>query len=172
MELMDLYDENRIPLHRTAERHASSGEGEHRLVIHVALFSPDGRLLIQRRTEEKEIWPGRWDLSVGGCVNAGETSRQAAERECLEELGYALDLTGVRPSVTVNFEGGFDNFFIVTRDVPLSGLCLQTTEVSEVRWADLNEIRTMMEKGQFIPYPEGFLQFLFEMRQTFGFPVK
>ena len=172
MEMMDLYDENRIPLHRTADRYVPAGEGEHRLVIHVALFSPDGKLLIQRRTEKKEIWPGRWDLSVGGCVNAGETSRQAAERECLEELGYALDLTGVRPSVTVNFEGGFDDFFIVIRDVELSGLCLQPTEVSEVCWAELDEILSMMAEGAFIPYPAGFLQFLFEMRQTFGFPVK
>lgn len=172
MELVDLYDENRIPLGRTAERHAPRGEEEHRLVVHVAIFSPDGRLLIQRRTPEKFIWPNRWDVSVGGGVDAGETSRQAAERECLEELGYALDLTGVRPSVTVNFDGGFDDFFIVTRDVELSALQLQPSEVSEVRWAGLDDILAMAVDGQFVDYPASFLQFLFDMRQTFGFPVK
>ena len=35
MELVDLYDENRIPLGRTAERHAPKGPGEYRLVVHV-----------------------------------------------------------------------------------------------------------------------------------------
>jgi len=172
MELMDLYDEKRIPLHRTADRHAPAGEGEHRLVIHVAIFHPDGRLLIQRRTEEKEIWPGRWDLSVGGCVNAGETCRQAAERECLEELGYSLDLTGVRPSVTVNFENGFDDFYIVERDVKVSSLRLQKSEVSEVCWATLDEVLSLLAEERFVVYPESFLRFLFDMRGAFGFPVK
>ena len=54
---------------------------------------------------------------MGGGVDAGETSRQAAEREVREELGLALDLSGVRPSVTVNFDGGFDDFFLVERDL-------------------------------------------------------
>ncbi|MBE6963806.1 MAG: NUDIX domain-containing protein [Ruminococcaceae bacterium] len=172
MELVDLYDENRIPLGRTAERHAKKGEGEYRAVVHVAIFDEAGRLLIQRRSPEKRVWPDRWDLSVGGAVDAGETVRQAAERECLEELGYALDLTGVRPSVTVNFNGGFDDFFLVVRDVKVSSLHLQETEVSEVRWASLDDVLTMEAAGQFVGYPESFLRFLFDMHRTFGFPNK
>ena len=51
MELVDLYDENRAPLGRTAERYGPKGPGEYRTVVHVCVFSRDGRLLIQRRTE-------------------------------------------------------------------------------------------------------------------------
>ena len=105
MELVDLYDENRVPLGRVGERHERRAPGEYRLVVHICAFNGEGRLLIQRRTANKTIWPNRWDLSVGGGVDAGETSRQGAEREFLEELGYPLDLSGVRPSVTVNFPG-------------------------------------------------------------------
>ena len=54
---------------------------------------------------------------MGGGVDAGETSRQGAEREFREELGYPLDLSGLRPSVTVNFNGGFDDFYILERDL-------------------------------------------------------
>ena len=43
MELVDLYDENRIPLGRTAERHAPKGPGEHRIVVHVCVFDSRGR---------------------------------------------------------------------------------------------------------------------------------
>ena len=172
MELVDLYDENRIPLGRTAERHAPKGIGEHRIVVHVCVFDSRGRLLIQKRTLEKRIWPGLWDVTVGGGVDAGETSRQGAEREFREELGYPLDLTGLRPSVTVNFPEGFDDFFIVNLDLDERSLALQKEEVSAVRWVTLEELLAMEKSGEFIPYPDGFLEFLFSMRNCFGFPTK
>ncbi len=172
MELVDLYDENRVPLGKTAERYGKKGPGELRIVVHVCLFDSRGRMLIQRRTESKRIWPGLWDVTVGGGVDAGETTRQGAEREVREELGYALDLSGLRPSVTVNFEGGFDDFFIAVRDLDLHTLSLQAEEVSAVRWVTLEELLAMVDDGSFIPYPKSFLQFLFDMRETFGFPTK
>ena len=172
MELVDLYDENRVPLGKTAERYGKKGPGELRIVVHVCLFDSRGRMLIQQRTESKRIWPGLWDVTVGGGVDAGETTRQGAEREVREELGYALDLSGLRPSVTVNFEGGFDDFFIAVRDLDLHTLSLQAEEVSAVRWVTLEELLPMVDDGSFIPYPKSFLQFLFDMRETFGFPTK
>ena len=172
MELVDLYDENRVPLGRTAERGAPRGPGEYRMVVHVCVFDRLGRLLIQQRTPEKFIWPELWDVSVGGGVDAGETSRQGAEREFREELGCPLDLTGLRPSVTVNFDGGFDDFYILTKNLSPEDLTLQKEEVRAVRWAALEEILDMVDRGTFIPYPKSFLRFLFDMRTQFGFPTK
>ena len=172
MELVDLYDENRVPLGKTAERYGKKKCGEYRMVVHVCLFGTDGRLLIQRRTESKHIWPGRWDVSIGGGVDAGETSRQGAEREFLEELGYPLDLTGIRPSVTVNFGGGFDDYYIVKRDLDITQLRLQMEEVAEVRWVTRAEALELLEKDEFITYPKSFLEFLFDMQDTFGFVTK
>ena len=172
MELVDLYDENRVPLGRVAERHAKKALGEYRVVVHVCIFNSLGQLLIQQRSPEKTIWPELWDVSIGGGVDAGETSRQGAVREVGEELGYDLDLIGLRPAVTVNFEGGFDDFFVVTRDLDLGNLRLRKEEVSDVRWATLEETLAMLENGQFIPYPPSFLRFLFEARGSFDFPTK
>ena len=172
MELVDLYNEDRIPLGRTAERSGPKNPGELRLVVHVCVFDSQGRLLIQQRAKKKYVWPELWDVSIGGGVDAGETSRQGAEREFQEELGYRLDLTGVRPSVTVNFPGGFDDFYIVRRDLDLSCLTLQREEVAGVRWASLTEVLAMHASGAFIPYPESFLRFLFDMREQFGFSTK
>lgn len=172
MELVDLYDENRLPLGRTAERDGVRRPGEYRTVVHVCVFDRRGRLLIQRRSPEKFIWPGRWDVSVGGGVDAGETSRRGAEREFREELGVPLDLAGLRPSVTVNFDGGFDDFYILTKELSPEELTLQKEEVRAVRWASLEEVLGMLERGDFIPYPESFLRFLFDMQKQFGFPTK
>ena len=172
MELVDLYDENRVPLEKTAERYGKKKPGEYRMVVHVCLFGADGRLLIQRRTEQKYIWPGRWDVSIGGGVDAGETSRQGAEREFLEELGYPLDLTGIRPSVTVNFAGGFDDYYIVKRDLDITQLHLQKEEVAEVRWVTRQEALELLDRDEFITYPRSFLEFLFDMQDSFGFVTK
>ena len=169
MELVDLYDENRVPLGKTAERHAPKQPGEYRLVVHVCIFDRAGRMLIQRRSPEKDAWANQWDVSVGGGVDAGETARQGAEREVLEELGYPLDLAGERPFITVNFSGGFDDYFLVEREVELDALRLQKEEVSAVRWADCQEILAMIRTGEFIPYPENFIRYLFETRVHFGF---
>ena len=172
MELVDLYDENRVPLGKTAERYGRKGPGEYRTVVHVCVFNQAGQLLIQQRTQSKHIWPGKWDVTVGGGVDAGETSRQGAEREVREELGLDLDLSGLRPSVTVNFDGGFDDFFLVERDLALEELTLQKEEVAQARWAELPEILDMVDRGEFIDYPKSFLAFLFDMRGTFGFFTK
>ena len=172
MELVDLYDENRLPLGKTGERNAPRSPGEYRVVVHVCVFDSRGRLLIQQRTPEKSIFPNLWDVSVGGGVDAGESSRRGAEREVREELGDPLDLGGLRPSVTVNFDGGFDDFYLLTRDLRLEDLTLQKEEVRAVRWASLEEILDLLGQGVFVPYPEGFLRFLFDMRGRFGFPTK
>ena len=172
MELVDLYDENRAPLGRTAERYGKKDPGEYRTVGHVCMFNSRGQLLIQKRTDGKRVWPGMWDVSVGGGVDSGETSRQGAEREFREELGYPLDLGGLRPSLTVNFGGGFDDFFIVRRDLDTAAFRLQAEEVADIRWVTLPELLTMVDSGEFIPYPKSFLNFLFDMRDSFGFPTK
>ncbi len=172
MELVDLYDENRIPLGKTAERYGKKKPGEYRMVVHVCIFDQQGRLLIQQRSKEKGAWGGYWDVSVGGAVDAGETSRQGAEREVREELGYPLDLTGWRPSVTVNFGGGFDDFYLLVRDIPLESLTLQKEEVQQVRWATREEVLRLLEEDAFIRYPRSFLEYLFDTRSTFGFTSK
>ncbi|EJW95131.1 nudix hydrolase, partial [gut metagenome] len=124
MELVDLLDENRLPLGRTAERLRPFVPGEYRSVVHICVFNSSGEMLIQKRRSDKKLWPGRWDVAAAGGVSAGETSRTAAEREFAEEMGVPLDLTDVRPTVTVNFGRGFDDFFVVVRDIPLSALHL------------------------------------------------
>ena len=173
MELVDLYNEERIPLGKSVERYAQrrrKDSGEYRVVVHICIFNSAGEMLLQQRSMKKEAFPGMWDVSAAGGIRVGENSRQGAEREVREELGYPLDLTGVRPSVTVNYDGGFDDFFLVVRDdLKVEELTLQTEEVAAVRWAGLDEILLMLERGEFVPYPASFLRFVFDMRDTFGF---
>lgn len=58
----------------------------HRSVA-IVVTSSDGRLLVHRRADDKDVFPGWWDIAAGGVVAAGEDDATAARRELAEELG-------------------------------------------------------------------------------------
>ena len=168
MELFDLYTEDRVKTGRTMVRGTPVPEGYYRLVVHVCIFDPEGRMLIQQRQPFKQGWSNYWDLTVGGCAVAGDTSRTGAEREVREEIGLELDLSDVRPSLTLSFDSGFDDYYVLTREVDLSSLRLQEEEVQAVRWATQEEILQMIDDGLFIPYEKSLIGLLFFCRNHRG----
>ena len=172
MELVDLYDENRLPLGRTAQRFSKREKGVWRLIAHLCVFDSRGRLLLQQRSSEKRIWPGKWDVSAAGGVSAGETTRTAAARELQEELGLAAEPQELRSVCTVTFNYAFDDYFILKRDVDLRTLHLQKEEVSAVRWATRQQVLDMARRGEFISYPESFLCYLFDAARNMDFPAR
>ncbi|HRW37036.1 MAG TPA: NUDIX domain-containing protein [Aquihabitans sp.] len=50
------------------------------------------RLVVHRRADWKDVWPGRWDVAFGGVVAVGEDWGAAAQRELLEEAGIEAGL--------------------------------------------------------------------------------
>ena len=164
MELFDLYTADRVKTGRTMVRGEPTPAGFCRLVVHVCIFDPEGRMLIQQRQPFKRGWSNLWDITVGGSAVSGDSSRSAAERETLEELGLAVDLKEARPTLTVHFETGFDDIYVLTMDVDLSSLKLQHEEVQAVRWASEEEILRMIDDGRFIPYEKSLIQLLFFRR--------
>lgn len=168
MELWDVYDINRNKTNRTWLRGEALQSGEFHLVIHVCIFNSSGEMLIQQRQSFKEGWPNMWDLTVGGSAIAGDTSQTAAQRELYEEIGLKLDFQQIRPHLTINFENGFDDIYLVEEDVQLHTLTLQYEEVQNVKWASKDEILHRIKNGEFIPYYESLIHLLFDSRKQRG----
>lgn len=168
MEIWDLYTEDRQPTGRTMIRGSEHPEGFYRIVVHVCIFNNRGQMLIQQRQPFKDGWPNMWDVSVGGSVVSGESSREAAEREVLEELGLRISLEGIRPAITIGFKEGFDDNYIVVKDVDDKDIVLQEEEVQGYKWAYEEEILKMIEDGIFIPYHKGKIELLFFLRNHMG----
>ena len=55
--------------------------------VHIFVFNRVGQLYIQKRSMNKDMYPGCWDSSASGHVDFGESYETAAVRELEEELG-------------------------------------------------------------------------------------
>jgi len=167
MEKFDLYDRDRIPLNKSLERGVIPPDGEYRMVTHICILnSKANKMLIQKRLETKHPYPGRWDLSCGGSVVSGETSAQGAHRELLEELGLDVDFSKIRPSLTTNFDKGFNDIYILQMDVDLNSLKLQPTEVERVEWASRRKIKRLIKQNKFIDYHYSYIDYIFEIKRS------
>lgn len=168
MELWDLFDRDGNPTGETMVRGTPVPPERYHQVIHICIFNSEGKMLIQHRQPFKSTWSGMWDVSVGGAVAAYESIKAAAQREAAEELGYMLDLSDEAPAMRITFPDGFDNFYIVERDLDISQLHYQPEEVLEAKWATKEDIFSMIDDGSFIPYHKSFIEFLFFRRNHSG----
>ena len=164
MELFDLYDENRIKTGETMVRGDKVPENRYRFVVHVIVFNNEGKMLIQQRASDRSSHANKWDFSVGGSVVAGETSSQGATRELLEELGIDVNLEGKQANFTINFEKGFDDYYFIDYDIDAKDVVFQKEEVQAVKWADKDEIISLIRSGEFIEFRESLVDLMFSFR--------
>lgn len=59
-------------------------------VVGVVFLDPEGRAFVQRRSLDRPLFPGCWDI-VGGHTEEGETLLKALRREVQEETGWILE---------------------------------------------------------------------------------
>ena len=155
MEILDVVNEAGIPIGETVSRDKAHREGIRHRTAHVWIVrETEGgyEILLQKRSEEKESFPGLNDTSSAGHIPAGDEPLESALRELEEELGIAaapeeLSFAG---TFRIRYEKEFhgkpfrDNevtsVYVYSRPVDAASLRLQESEVSEVRWFGLREV--------------------------------
>jgi len=166
MEYWDIYDIDRIKTGKEILRGDKLKDDEYHIVVHACIFNSKGEMLIQQRQSFKDGWPNMWDLTCGGSALAGETSQTAVNRELYEEMG--IEIKSVRPNITINFNDGFDDIYLIEQEVDLNSLKLQYEEVQNAKWATKEEIISMIKEDKFIPYYPSLIELLFETRKQYG----
>lgn len=86
-ELFPLVDEEGNVIGSASRKKCHDGSKPLHPVVHLHLFDNQGKIFLQKRSVKKDIQPGKWDTSVGGHVDFGETIDAALRREAREELG-------------------------------------------------------------------------------------
>ena len=150
-EIFDLVDgtDNIIGTVMRSEAHGDP-EKIHR-VAHVLVFSSKGELFLQKRASDKDVQPGKWDTSVGGHLDRGESYEQAAARELSEELGVngGQNLVFLYKYLHRNeYEAEYVSTYSFVWNGPF---VLQESEIEDGRFWTLEEIAAKKSSGIFTP---------------------
>jgi isopentenyldiphosphate isomerase len=87
-ELVDVVDEEDRVVRRATRAEMRRANLLHR-AVYLLVLDANGNVFVHRRTTTKDVYPGYFDVTVGGVVAAGESYDVAARRELAEELGIA-----------------------------------------------------------------------------------
>lgn len=152
MELFDICDENGIPTGKTVERSRAHREGIRHRTAHIWVIRTvegRGQVLLQKRSQNKDSFPGQYDTSSAGHIQAGDEPLASAQRELLEELGIEASedqlifIGNFRNQYEEEFHGSIfkDNevSFVYVYDDPveIEELNIQEEELECVEWFDL-----------------------------------
>lgn len=174
-EMIEEVDASGRPTGRAVPRNVIHREGMCHRTVHVWVVNGRGDVLLQRRAARKENYPGLWDISAAGHISFGETSREAAQKELLEELGLAVGSDDLDFVATLYGEAHLNrgsyidrewaDVYILCRDIASDALTLQIEEVDEVCWVPLAELarRVEGEDGSLVPHPGEYPLLLAEL---------
>ena len=89
-ELVDVLDDAGRPVATVTRREMRARRLPHG-ATYVLVFNRRGELFVHLRSPDKDVYPGHWDVAIGGVLAAGESFDEGARREAREELGVALE---------------------------------------------------------------------------------
>ena len=137
-EIVTVVDDRNRPVAELPRHRVRSENLPHRATF-IFVFDRRGRVLVQRRTAIKDIYPSHYDLAAGGVVAAGESYEACAEREAAEELGIVDTTLEPRFDFFYEDEGNrcFGRVFSCVHDGPFT---LQPEEVESVAFHPADEI--------------------------------
>ena len=155
MEYFDVCDEYGRPTGATVARETAHAEGIRHRTAHIwVMREADGRMqiLLQKRSANKDSFPGQYDTSSAGHIQAGDEPLASALRELGEELGIRASAEQLRfaGNFAIDYEEVFHGkpfrdkevvfVYAYTGAVDAAALTLQAEEVERVDWFDLDEV--------------------------------
>ncbi len=119
-------------------------------VAHVLVFNGKGELYLQKRSLTKDVQPGKWDTSVGGHLDKGESYSVAAKREMEEELG--IDSGKIQYLYKYLHSNQYESEYVSTFQCLWDGpIVIDKDEIAEGKFWSLEEIRQQEDSGCFTP---------------------
>lgn len=162
MELFDICDAMGRPTGETIERAEAHRLGVLHRTVHIwVVRQKEGRteILLQKRSADKDSFPGMYDTSSAGHIQAGDEPLDSALRELEEELGIdalpsQLHFAG---NCRMYFEAVFHGslfkeneyvfMYVYSEPVQIEELQIQEEEVESIEWFGLEETLREVQEG-------------------------
>jgi Isopentenyldiphosphate isomerase len=149
-EIFPLVDEEGNVIGKAPRNVCHNGSKLLHPVVHLHIFNRKSQLYLQKRSQNKDIQPGKWDTAVGGHVDLDETADAALKREAFEELG----ITNFQPVFFHKyiFESEIERELVYSYYTLYDGtFIMDSKEVEESRYWTWKEIETGIESKLFTP---------------------
>ena len=165
-ELFEIVDEHGQVLGVRPRRECHGNPALIHQAVHLLVFNQRGDLFLQKRAKTKDVQPGKWDSSVGGHMQPGETPEQAVRRETAEELG----LHAAQPRFVYQYlwrsprESELIRTYLAISEGPFT---LQASEIDDGRFWATAEISAQLGQDCFTPN----FEFEFRKFQAEGLPL-
>ncbi len=158
MELIDVVNEDNEVIGTASRREVHQKRLPHRTVMFF-VFSFDNRILVTKRSGEKEFFKGYWSVVLGGHVSAGLSYEEALVKEMREELGTTGDYVHLGNFVKeLPEEVEHVSLFKVT--VSPSNVELHPDEFQKGEFIPLKNIKDKLSKEKFLPETRDVLRIL------------
>ena len=172
MEYLDIRDKNGNPTGVIKERSLVHADGDLHGTSHVWIVKKNEKgsydLLLQKRSENKDAFPGCYDISSAGHLPAGQDYLTSALRELEEELGIKaepeqLHFMGLHEGKCEEIFYGkpfknheISHVYLFSEPINIKELKLQEEEVQEVCWMDFETCCEKVKSGdkKYCLFPE------------------
>lgn len=157
-EIFDVVDEDDVVIGEAARSDCHDKGFIHRSVMFF-VFDSTGKVLVTRRTQNKDFFPGYWSIVLGGHVRSGESYEEAAAREIEEEIGISA-----KPTLISFFKKRIPEekenvkvFGVVAEDK----IKLNEDELECGEFLEFNKLEKRIEGENFLPETETLYSILF-----------
>lgn len=147
MEKRDLYDKNKQKTNEVIFATEETPKNRYILVELVLIQNSKGKILVQKRSKQKG---GEYGLTAGH-AKSGESSIQGIISEIKEELGLEVSKEELKLiySERNDEERCFYDLYYLLKDIDISKIKYEVTEVECVKWCSKEEIKELCERGEF-----------------------
>lgn len=160
-ELLQAYDEEGNAIEGGVLRSLAHNEGILHGASHTYLYKWEGDslfILLQRRSMNKDSFPGCLDMSSAGHVEFGSDFLLTAKKELYEELGIEIEADGLAELFvqSIHYKDSFhgkvfedkeiNHIYALQHNCDPSALSLQTSEVSEAIWMSAADITQKLDR--------------------------
>ena len=140
-ELRDLYDKYGNKTDKTYHKGEVIPSGFYPMVVMVVIRNSKGEKKKKKRVPSKG---GDWGVT-GGHPKSGQTPIEGIITEVKEELG--LDFSHEN---FIEYDSGCDlkdcyKMYFVNKDIDIKDITIQKSELSEVKWFKMDELKHMVE---------------------------
>ena len=143
-EILEIVNEDNQVTGRAPRSRIHGQQLMHR-AVHIFLFNSREELFLQKRSAQKDEFPGYYDSSAAGHVDPQESYADAAARELEEELGITAALKKIAEFPACRENGWeFSVFYTAVSDAPVA---INTEEIAEGGFYPVDEITALAGTG-------------------------